>query len=314
MDPLAITADVAQPPGVRVLGRRAAGVALLAAFGVALLLAVPSLRGLVDPVRDMSPGWLAGAVALELASCASFVVIVRLFFDRLTPGVARPLAWTSMASGALFPGGGAGGLVIGGWVMRSTGVPTTWIVRRSSGLFFLTSAASVAALVLAGLVALPGASGAIEVARDGLPVLCGLAAAALVLMLPRLHVRRRSVRALLEGIRDARDALTRPSWRLLGAAGYLGFDIAVLWCTLKALGAAPPVAAVVLGYTIGYLANTLPVPGGLGVLDGGLAAALILYHVPAEHVAAAVLVYHAIALWLPGLGGLLAYVRLRRHL
>jgi uncharacterized membrane protein YbhN (UPF0104 family) len=200
--------------------------------------------------------------------------------------------------------------------MRVTGVPTSWIMRRASGLFFLTSAVSVAALVVAGLVALPAAGGPAELARDGLPVLGGLAAAALLLALPRLADsgrRRRSVRDLLEGIRDARDALRRPSWRLLGAAGYLMFDIAVLWCTLKALGAGPPVAALVLGYTIGYLANSLPVPGGLGVLDAGLAAALILYRVPVEHVAAAVLVYHAIALWLPGLGGVLAYARFRRR-
>jgi uncharacterized membrane protein YbhN (UPF0104 family) len=74
------------------------------------------------------------------------------------------------------------------------------------------------------------------------------------------------------------------------------------------------VAALVLGYTIGYLANAVPVPGGLGVLDGGLAAALLVYGAPAGHIAAAVLVYHAIALWLPGLGGLLAYAHLRRRL
>jgi uncharacterized membrane protein YbhN (UPF0104 family) len=55
-------------------------------------------------------------------------------------------------------------------------------------------------------------------------------------------------------------------------------------------------------------------PAARGVLDGGLAAALVLYHVPADQVAAAVLVYHAIALWLPGLGGLVAYAGLRRRL
>jgi hypothetical protein len=31
-----------------------------------------------------------------------------------------------------------------------------------------------------------------------------------------------------------------------------------------------------LGYSIGYLANVLSIPGGVGVLDGGLAGALLL--------------------------------------
>ena len=69
-----------------------------------------------------------------------------------------------------------------------------------------------------------------------------------------------------------------------------------------------------LGYQLGYLANVLPVPGGIGVLDGGLLAALLLYGVPAVPAAAAVLLYHAIALWLPTLGGTIAFARLRSDL
>jgi hypothetical protein len=88
--------------------------------------------------------------------------------------------------------------------------------------------------------------------------------------------------------------------------------IAVLWSTFSAVGHAPPAAALILGYTIGYLANTLPVPGGVGVLDAGLVGALMLYG--AAPAAAAVLVYHAIALWVPATGGMLASTRLRPRL
>src|SRR5262249_47355073 len=141
--------------------------------------------------------------------------------------------------------------------------------------------------------------------------------AALVLSLPARAYRRpprRSLGDLAQGIRDARNVIARPSWRVAGAVGYLVFDICVLCACLHALGSAPPVAGLVLGYTIGYLASTLPVPGGVGVLDGGLAGALTLYHVPGPHIAAAILVYHAIALWVPGLGGMVAYARLRGRL
>jgi hypothetical protein len=62
------------------------------------------------------------------------------------------------------------------------------------------------------------------------------------------------------------------------------------------------------------VANTLPIPGGIGVLDAGLTGALVLYGASPVHAASAVLLYHAVALWVPGLGGFYAYVRLRPRL
>jgi uncharacterized membrane protein YbhN (UPF0104 family) len=129
------------------------------ALGISLLLSVPALRPVLRAISEISPLWIACAVALELASCVSFVIIFRLFFDRVGPRDARALAWTEMASGALLPGGGAGGYAIGGWLMHLTGAPTRWIVRRSSGLFLLTSAVNSAAVIGAGLLLLAGAAG-----------------------------------------------------------------------------------------------------------------------------------------------------------
>jgi uncharacterized membrane protein YbhN (UPF0104 family) len=268
----------------------------------------------------MNPWWITAAVGLELASSISYVVVFRLFFDRVAAPDARALAWTSMASGVLLPAGGVGGLAIGGWLMRLTGAPARWIVRRASGIFFLTSAVNGAAIIGAGMLLVGGSAGPHDFPRAGLPL---LAAALLTLLIaatpwaaPRLG--RRAGPAWLEGIvagiRDAQQAARHPSWRLVGALGYLGFDIAVLWATFSAVGNAPPAAALILGYTIGYLANAVPVPGGVGVLDAGLAGALMLYGSAPAHAAAAVLVYHAIALWIPATGGLLAYARLRPRL
>jgi uncharacterized membrane protein YbhN (UPF0104 family) len=309
-----------QPPvalAERAIRRRVATAALLGALIVALLLAVPGLQPVVNQIGAISPAWIVAAVALELASSASFVIVFRAFFDRIAARDARALAWTSMASGVLLPGGGVGGLAIGGWLMRLTGTPTHWIVRRSSGLFFFTSAVNVAAVVGAGLLLLAGSPGPHDFDRAALPVLGGAAATLVVLALARLAARRAGddgPGGIAAGIGDARHALMHPSWRLLGAVGYLGFDIAVLWTAFSAVGDAPPVAALMLGYSIGYIANALPVPGGFGVLDAGLAGALLAYGASPAHVASAVLVYHAIAVWVPSLGGLLAYARLRTRL
>jgi len=92
-----------------------------------------------------------------------------------------------------------------------------------------------------------------------------------------------------------------------GALGYLGFDIAVLGLTCAAVGRPLGVPAVVLAYVIGYAANSLPVPGGIGVLEGGLVGALLLYGAPVMPATAAVLLYHTIAFWVPSLGGAMAY-------
>ncbi len=270
----------------------------------------------------MNPVLVAVAVALELASCLSFVVIFRFFFRPIPKSAARAMAWSQMGSGALLPGGGVGSLAVGGWLLHVAGMPTRQIVQRSSGLFFLTSAINVLTLAAAGLLLLLGiGQGPHDGLHAGLPVLAGIAAIIVVLGLPkamrrvsRAHPRAAWLNDVGVGIPAARQALIRPSWRLLGAAGYLLFDIAVLWTTFAAVGPLPPLAPLIVAYLVGYLPNVIPIPGGIGVLDAGLVGALALYGSPVSHAAAAVLVYHAIAFWIPALGGLLAYTRLRPRL
>lgn len=305
--------------GVR---RRLVTIVGLALCGITVLLAVPDLQPVVREIAAMNPALVAAAVALELASCLSFVVIFRHFFRPLPPNAARELAWSEMGSGALLPGGGVGSLAAGGWLLHLAGMPTRQIVQRSSGLFFLTSAINVLTLAAAGLLLLLGvADGPRDVLRAGLPVIAGTGAIALVLLLARVtrrisreHPRAAWLHDIGAGIPAARHALIRPSWRLFGALGYLLFDIAVLWTTFAAVGPLPPLAPLVLAYLAGYLANAIPIPGGIGILDAGLVGALALYGLPVTHAASAVLVYHAIAFWIPTLGGTLAYTQLRRHL
>src|SRR5215218_208811 len=314
--------ETAPPPfQVRVLApRRFATAALLVVLVAALLLTVPSLDEVFDRFADMRPGWVVAAVLLELLSCLAFVAVFRLFFDAVAPAIARRIAWTEMASGALLPGGGVTSLAAGGWLMRLAGQPSARIVRRSSALFFLTSAVNVAALAAGGALLATGvAGGPHDFLRAAVPIAVGVGAIALALAVARRAPARGSgrrgwLRELAAGIREAERAIGRPNWRVAAALGYLGFDIAVLWATLRGLGYAPAIGALVVAYLAGYLATWMPIPGGLAVLDGGLAGALVLYGMPPASAAAAVLVYHAIALWVPSVGGLTAYTLLRRRL
>jgi uncharacterized membrane protein YbhN (UPF0104 family) len=304
------------------LRRRLLTVVVLAVCVGAVVAAVPDLRPVVREIADINPALVVVAVALELASCLSFVIIFRLFFEPIPAPAAREMAWSQMGSGALLPGGGVGSLAVGGWLLHLAGMSTPQILRRSGGLFFLTSAINVIVLGVSGLVLLTGiGAGPHDVLRTGLPVAAAVATIIVVLGLPKIMRRasgRRAAPAWLQdigtGIPSARDALLRPNWRLLGAVGYLLFDIAVLWTMLAAVGPAPPVAALVVAYLAGYLVNVLPIPGGIGILDAGLVGALGLYGMPLTHAAAAVLVYHAVAFWIPTLGGMLGYTRLRPRL
>jgi uncharacterized membrane protein YbhN (UPF0104 family) len=320
MDTISLSAR--EPRPATPIAARVATALLLSAAIATLLLAVPPLRGVASQIGQMRPGWIGVAAALELASCLAFVVIFRLFFDELPAGTARELAWAEEGSGALLPGGGVGALAIGGFLLRRAGMSTRTIIDRSSALFFLTSAVNVAALIGGGVwfAVGGGGTGSFELARTGIPILGGVLATLAVLAIPRLIARspeRGWPTWLIDvsaGISRARGSVRRPSWRLLGAFGYLGFDIAALGATFAAAGRPVVAAPLILGYLIGYLANLIPVPGGFGVLEGGLAATLIAYGAPATQAAAAVIVYHAIAFWIPSLGGLAGFALLRRRL
>jgi hypothetical protein len=124
------------------------------------------------------------------------------------------------------------------------------------------------------------------------------------------------VRAVLapvgQGVRDARSLLARREPGLLGAIAWWAGDVAVLLACLHAFGASPPVAIVVVSYFVGMLANLLPLPGGVGGVDGGMVGALVLFGVDPALAIVGVLAYRGFAFWLPIAPGVAAFVSLRR--
>ena len=115
-----------------------------------------------------------------------------------------------------------------------------------------------------------------------------------------------------EAIKLVRD---RDPFILIGALGYWAWDNAVLWATFQAFDASPDLAVLLMGYLIGQLGGLLPLPGGVGGIDGGLIGALIVFGTPAAATAAAaVLAYRVILFWLPLVFGGIAFASLRRGL
>ena len=121
--------------------------------------------------------------------------------------------------------------------------------------------------------------------------------------------------ALVDGVAEAtRIIRSRSAPVLVGSLGYWFWDNAVLWATYHAFGAAPAVTVVLMGYLIGQLGGALPLPGGLGGIDGGLLGTLVVYGAPVAATAAAILAYRVILFWLPLVVGAITFFSLRRGL
>jgi uncharacterized membrane protein YbhN (UPF0104 family) len=317
--------SVAQPPGrqARQLRNGIITISVLAVLIVALLFAVPGLHGVGRVVTRMSPGWLAAAIVFQILSCVGYVLSFLLVFDRTPVVFGARVALTELAFGSAVSLGGAGSLAVGAWLLRDRGLSLGELAERSAVLFLLTSAINAITLVLAGLAQglgiLPGPS---DPLLTLLPAGLVLVVVAGLLALPRLSDRFATMQgtgkraALARGtartIRDTRTLLLRPDWRLLGAFGYLWFNIAVMWACFRATGYTPPLGVIVLAYQIGWLANVLPVPGSVGVLEGSFVGMFVLYGAKATPVAAVSVVYHAITLWIPLTWGTVTFIRLQR--
>jgi uncharacterized membrane protein YbhN (UPF0104 family) len=123
------------------------------------------------------------------------------------------------------------------------------------------------------------------------------------------------LRALSDGVADALRLIREHDWRLLGAVAYWLFDNLVLYACLAAFGNAPTVWVVAMAYLVGMLANSIPIPGGVIAVEGGLVGMLLLFGVrPASQVVVAVVIYRAISLWIPAVIGSLAFLSLRREI
>jgi uncharacterized protein (TIRG00374 family) len=122
-------------------------------------------------------------------------------------------------------------------------------------------------------------------------------------------------RSLIGGTGEAIELVrSRDVTLLFGSFGYWAFDNAALIATYAAVGHTPALSIVLMGYLIGQLGGLLPLPGGVGGIDGGLIGVLVLYGAPLAPTVAAVLAYRLILFWVPLLVGAPAFVALWRQL
>jgi len=306
-----------------------------------LYVLLPALAGVKSTwhrVSEGDPVLLVAAVFLELLSFASYIVLFRGVF-----GSAIHLGWresylitmAGVAATRLLAAAGAGGIVLTVWALRRFGMDPRQIARREATFLVLLYGIYMAALVVGGiglrtgilpgpapfgLTVVPAIFGALVIllallaARFGRDI--GTAAKRVQKADGRLSRLSRALAtapaAIGTGVRGAiAITKTRPP-ELAGAFGWWGFDIAVLFTSLHAFGGHPTITVVVMAYFVGTLANTLPVPGGIGAVDGGMIGALIGFGVDAGIAIVGVLAYRLLSFWLPVIPGVIAYIQLLR--
>ena len=319
--------DEADP---RRIGRHAA--AAVGCLLVLLLVVVlaPGLGKVRSQAQNASPAWLALAIAFELLSCLSYVAMFRpIFCNRMSWRTASELGWSELAMGSIVPASGAGGLALGAWALSRSGMPGEVIARRSVAFFLIKSSVNFVAVALVGAAMAFGVGPDQSLWLTALPAVLALAAIGAVATLARLgetdlpdaSASRRARafahgrNALVGGVREAGGILAkRHPLVIFGAIGYWLFDNAVLWATFRAIGVSVPITVILMGYLIGQLGGALPLPGGIGGIDGGLLGTLVVYGTSAASTAAAVLLYRVILFWVPLLIGGVAFVSLRRSL
>jgi uncharacterized protein (TIRG00374 family) len=333
VEPLDQTVGVTMPDEFepRRLARRTMQIgAALAVVGLVLLLA-PGLGQVRHLLTEARPGWVALAVAFEALSCVSYVLMFRPIFCHNMPWrTSWEIGLAELGAGSIVPASGAGGLALGAWILREGGMPAERIASRSVAFFLIKSSVNFIAVAVLGTVMALGFFGPdLSLWLTALPAAGALLVIAAVLLVPRLgigdpvstdagrtrkamwHVRK----ALVGGTGEAVQIVRSGNLLVIaGSFGYWAWDNAALWATFHAFGFSPPIAVILLGYLIGQLGGLLPLPGGLGGIDGGLIGTLIVYGTPAAATTAAVLVYRVILFWLPLLVGAVAFISLRRAL
>ena len=328
-----VTQDMPAELSPRRVRRRLLQFAAVVVVVVIAITVLPGLGTLRERLEHATPGWIVAGVGFELLSALSYVVIFRaVFCQRMSWRLSYQIGMAEQGANSVLSVSGAGGLALGAWALHRGGMSVDYIGRRTVAFFLLTSLANVGGvIVFAGLYALgilaPNLNPWLTYAFG----IAGLLATIGVLLLPRLLENRgaraaegkgkvaaaaRFIRVSLAlGIHDSVALVRQRSIGVIGGSlGTMLFDVAVLGACFKAFGYSPPFGILMLGYLIGQLGGNIPVPGGIGGVDGGLIGTFVLYHQPLAVTTAAVLVYHAISLWVPAILGSVAFVQLRHTL
>ncbi len=303
---------------------------------------LPKLAGIGTTLHRIERGdswWIAIGVVLEIASFAGYVVLFRAVFvrggERIDWSESYQITMAGLVATRLFAAAGAGGVALTAWALRRSGMEPRLVACRMVAFMVLLYVIYAASLLIDGVglgsgLFPGGGSFAITILPAIIAAVLFAIAGAMALLPGDLErrlerwasgsgsmahwvARAVTVPALAaSGVRTAIDLIRSRNGGLLGALAWWGFDISVLWAMFHAFGTPPPFTVIWMAYFVGMLGNLLPLPGGLGGVEGGMIGAFAAFGVDFNLALLAVLSYRGISFWLPTLPGAVAYFQLRR--
>jgi len=335
---------------VRRWGGRAVGLAIT---GIGLYVVAPSMLSLFGAwprLADVEPWWFPVLAALETCSFAALWWLARLALAQQTrdkgPRPVHP-GWGTIATaqlagnaaGKVVPGGAATGGVVQARLLIQAGQPAAVVASALTAIGLITTGVLLLLPVLT-LPALPIGPPPARQLELGLLVslimaivIVGLGLTALtwsrfVVLIGRaaghiVHVVKRSVTAdscaaLLVTQRDRIAVAFEGHWwdAAFAAAANRMFDYAALVAALAALNVHARPTEVLLAYVVAQALALVPItPGGLGFVDAGLTALLVVIGISPDTALIGTLLYRLVSFWLPIPVGLLAWAgwRIHRH-
>jgi uncharacterized membrane protein YbhN (UPF0104 family) len=330
---------VARPlSSLKILGR----VLMLLVAAIALYGLAPQILDMWETVprlRSLSILWFAVMLLLESGSYVSMWALTRVALPQVSWFVAGTSQLVSNAVSKTVPGGAPVGAATG-WRMLSVsgvdrgsaGAALTATAIISNGVLFMLP---MLALVLS-IVSAPVPRGLDRVAWGGAVLFVLLFAVGVTLVRfdrpirllgrtlervsrPILHRLHRVDGPTPEGLVHQRDLMVEglgARWKraLAAAVGNWLLDYFALVAALMAVGVRPRFSLVLLAYGAAAVLGMIPLtPGGLGFVEAGLTAMLVLSGIPSNDALLATLAYRIVSYWLPLPAGVVAHFLFRHR-
>ena len=310
---------------------------------VALYFLLPKIAGLQETwqrAEEGSPIWLGLALVFTVGMFGGYVLVFHGVYARAAEGrvsvrESYQICMAGLAATRLFSAGGAGGIVLTAWALRGAGLPRRVVADKTISFIVLTYLVYTTSLVVFGYGLYFGVfPGPAPFTMTVIPATLALIATVLglsIAFVPTDFERRLQTLALRHGrigrlaqrlatlpatassgIRDALPTCARATRRCSARSSSGRARSPCCGRRFEAFGESPPLAVLVLGFFIGMLGNLLPLPGGIGGVDGGMIGAFAAFNVDAGLAVVAVLVYRGFTFWLPTVPGVIAYLQLRK--
>lgn len=303
-------------------------------------------------VEAGDPKLVALAVPFEILSVAGYVLLFWAVYGAaarmLSQGSdtpARPLSLkesmqlttSRLALGDTLPGGGATGFAVQFWALARAGFNAAQISRTTTAFLILSNTVMTVMIMLLGVLIGAGlVGGDLHPALTWIPAAIAAAVVIVILLFARkgktfvppaedsqekLTGRFAKTRTLIReignrlppGAYDAIRTIRRPA-AITGMLANPGFDFVAFYLGIASVTEPIALPVMLMAYFIGQVGSLVPLPGGIGGVQGLAIAVLVAGGMEVHSATAGVLVWTGVALGTQIVWGMWQYFFLRKSI